>query len=568
MDRREFLTLETEQSPISKHQDFSNIYRTQSGLSPYTGTWSISEVKHLLRRTQFGAKKSDIDYFLTMSMSDAVDTLLELINHPPFSSPAPPVNNYSLLITDPNCAAGLPWPGTADTNSGTVYTYSHRRKSLKSWWVSQMLNQPRSIREKMVLFYSNHFVIEFDMVTVSTYVYKYNELLRNFALGNFKALTKEITINSAMLKYLNGDKNTNTAPNENYGRELQELFTVGKDSFGNPPYTEDDVRAAARVLTGWKNDLVGGLTSANGFNSYFEPLKHDSSDKLFSAFYGNTIITGQAGANGANETDDLLNMIFAKDEVALNICRRLYRFFVYYDIDAATEANVIVPLAQIFRTNNYEIVPTLSALFKSEHFFDVLNRGCVIKSPIDFTVGLCRDFDIAFPDATNLPGQYAAWDRVRSTSSLMSQDAGDPPSVAGWQAYYQQPLYHEIWINSDSLPRRNQFSDRMASNGYTSNGATLKFDPVLFTTTLTNPADPVLLIDEVLSLLYSIDVSQAVKDYLLTILLSGQTAHYYWTNAWDDYMGDPTDAGFLMIVQTRLQSFYRYIMDLSEYQLS
>jgi hypothetical protein len=84
----------------------------------------------------------------------------------------------------------------------------------------------------------------------------------------------------------------------------------------------------------------------------------------------------------------------------------------------------------------------------------------------------------------------------------------------------------------------------MASNGYTSNGATLKFDPVLFTTTLTNPADPVLLIDEVLSLLYSIDVSQAVKDYLLTILLSGQTANYYWTNAWDDYMGDPTDAGF------------------------
>ena len=420
----------------------------------------------------------------------------------------------------------------------------------------------------MVLFYSNHFVIEFDMVTVSTYVYKYNELLRNFALGNFKALTKEITINSAMLKYLNGDKNTNTAPNENYGRELQELFTVGKDATGLPPYTEDDVQAAARVLTGWKNDLVGGLTSANGFNSYFEPTKHDVNDKLFSSFYGGVTITGQSGMNGALEMDDLMNMIFAKDEVALNICRRLYRFFVYYEIDAATEANVIVPLAQIFRTNNYEIVPTLSALLKSEHFFDVLNRGCVIKSPIDFTVGMSREFDVAFPDSSNLAGQYSAWDRLRTQASSMSQDAGDPPSVAGWQAYYQQPSYHEMWINSDSLPKRNQFTDRMCSNGYTSNGATLIFDPVIFTTTLTTPGDPLLLIDEVLSLLYSIDVSQTLKDYLLTILLSGQTANYYWTNAWDDYMGDPTNTSYLMIVQSRLQSFYRYIMDLSEYQLS
>ena len=566
MDRREFLTLETGQAPI--HQDFSHIFRTQSGLAPYTGAWTISEVRHLLKRTMFGSKKSDIDYFLSLSMNDSVDTILELINHPPFTPPAPPVNNYSATLNDPNCAAGQPWPGTADTNNGTVYTYNSRKRSLKSWWISQMVAQPRSIREKMVLFYSNHFVIEFDTVTVSTYVYKYNELLRANALGNFKTLTREITINSAMLKYLNGDKNTNTAPNENYGRELQELFTVGKDATGNPPYTEDDVQAAARVLTGWKNDLVGGLTSANGFNSYFEPTKHDVNDKLFSSFYGGATITGQSGMNGALEMDDLMNMIFAKDEVALNICRRLYRFFVYYEIDAATETNVIEPLAQIFRTNNYEIVPTLSALFKSEHFFDVLNRGCVIKSPIDLTVGMSREFDVVFPDSSNLAGQYAAWDRLRTQASSMSQDAGDPPSVAGWQAYYQQPSYHEMWINSDSLPKRNQFTDRMASNGYTSNGATLIFDPVTFTASLTNPADPVLLIDEVLSLLYSIDVSQTLKDYLLTILLSGQTANYYWTNAWDDYMGDPTNTGYLMIVQTRLQSFYRYIMDLSEYQLA
>ncbi len=565
MDRREFLALETEQT--GTHQNFSQIYRTQSGLTPYTGSWTINEVRHLLKRAQFGAKKSDVDFFLSLSMSDAVDTLLELINTPAYVTPDPPLNNYNNVTADPNCAFGQPWPGTADTNNGTIYTYTQRKKSLKAWWIAQMINQPRSIREKMVLFLSNHFVVEFDTVTVGTYVYKYVDLLRTHALGNFKSLTREVSINSAMLKYLNGDRNTNSAPNENYGRELQELFTVGKDEFGNPPYSEDDVKAAARVLTGWKNDLVG-TTSANGFNSLFDSTKHDNADKVFSAFYNSTIITGQSGANGALELDDLMNMIFARDEVAANICRKLYRFFVYYDIDAATEANVIQPLAQIFRTNNYEIVPTLSALFKSEHFFDQLNRGCIIKSPIDFAVGLTRDFDIAFPDASNLEGQYAAWDKVRSQAASMAQDVGDPPNVAGWQAFYQQPLYHEIWINSDSLPKRNQFSDRMSSNGYTSYGATLKYDPVAFTASLTLPGDPLLLIDEVLSLLYSIDVSQNVKDYLLTILLSGQSQNYYWTNAWDDYAGDPTNTAYYTIVQTRLQSFYRYIMDLSEYQLA
>ncbi len=564
MDRRDFITLETK--PQQPKQDFSHLYRTMSGLTPYVGTWTVAEARHLLKRTMFGSTKSDIDFFLTLNVSDAVDTLLELINHPVYSAPAQPVNNYSASIADPNCAAGLPWSGTPDTTA--VNTYSFRKKSLKSWWVSQMINQSQSLREKMVLFYSNHFVVELDTANVSTYVYRQNELLRQFAFGNFKTLTREISINCAILRYLNGDQNTALAPNENYGRELQELFTVGKDANGNPYYSEDDVKAAARALTGWKTDLVGGTTSANGFNSFFNSNKHDSTDKYFSAYYNNTVITGQSGANGALELDDLLNMIFSKDEVSLFLCRKLYRFFVYYDIDAATEANVIVPLAQIMRANNFEIVPVLSALFKSEHFFDVLNRGCIIKSPLDFAVGLSREFGVPFPDASNLAGQYSAWDKIRTIASSAAMDVGDPPNVAGWPAYYQEPSFHEIWINSDSLPKRNQFTDRMCGTGYTSNGATLKIDMLAFTSSLTNPSDPLMLIDEVVSIFYSIDVSANLKSYLLSILLSGQVSNSYWTTAWDDYTGDPTNVSFISIVSSRLQTFYRYIMDLSEYQLS
>ncbi|HNS11254.1 MAG TPA: DUF1800 domain-containing protein [Bacteroidia bacterium] len=564
MDRREFLTPE---KPIKPKQDFSRLSRTSTGLLPYNGIWTLTQVRHLLKRTMFGATRDDINYFLTLSPSQAVSELLELVNHPPYTAPPLPLNNYNASVNDPNCAFGDPWPGTPDT-VGSGSTIGSRRKSLKSWWVSQMLNQSRSVREKMVLFWSNHFVVELSTVNIATYCYKYNALLREHALGNFKTLTKEITINSAMLKYLNGDQNTAAAPNENYARELQELFTIGKDVNGLPPYTEDDVREAARVLTGWRNDLVGGTTSANGFNSYFSTSRHDTGDKQFSAFYGNHVITGLSGAAGATETDALLDMIFLKDEVALFICRKLYNWFVYYDIDANVEANIIVPLAGIFRANNYDIVPVLSVLLKSEHFFDSLNMACLIKSPIDMNVGMCREFSVAFPDATNIATQYSQWDRIRSQASLMQQDLGDPPNVAGWPSYYQTPLFHELWINSDTLPKRNIFTDRMTANGYTVSGQAILINVVDYTASLTNPSDPVTLIEEVLALHYSIDTGTNLRNYLLSILLSGQSSNSYWTTAWDDYIGDPGNTTYFNIVNTRLKTFYRYILDLSEYQLS
>ncbi len=565
MKRRELFSGMSPASP--KRQNFDAVARTNSGLTPYSGPWTISEIKHLLKRTMFGAKRDDINFFLTMNVSDTVDTLLELMNHPPYTPPSPPLNNYSNVVTDPQCAAGQPWPGTPDTNSGGVFTYASRRKSLKSWWTSQMINQPRSLREKMTLFWSNHFVVELDTVQVSTYVYKYNALLREFALGNFKEFTKQITLNSAMLRYLNGDSNTALAPNENYGRELQELFTVGKDANGSPQYTEDDVKAAARALTGWRNDLVGG-TSANGYNSLFQASRHDTNDKVFSSWYNNAVITGQSGTAGANEVDDLMNIIFQRTEVAEFICRKLYRWFIYYEIDAATESNVIQPLAAIFRSNNYEIVPVLSALFKSEHFFDVLNRGCLIKSPVEFDVALSREFEVIFPDNTDIIAQYAGWDRIRSQAALYQQDLGDPPNVAGWPAYYQEPSFHEMWINSDTLPKRNQFTDRMVANGFTNSGQTILIDVVRYTEGISNASDPVALIDEVLMYHYAIDGTPGLKAYLLSILLSGQSSNSYWTTAWDDYIGDPSNTTYLMIVKSRLQSFYKYIMDLSEYQLS
>lgn len=551
MDRRDFLNVAQAKSP---NQDFSHIERTRSGLAPYSGPWGTQEVTHLLKRTMFGATVADVNYFKTKTLAQAVD---ELITAAPV--PSPPVNNYNDNTADPDVPAGETWVNAPHSKTPAINNL--RVASLISWWTGLQLNQNRSITEKMVLFWHNHFVTQRPNINPPSYQYKYNALLRTYSLGNFKDFVKQVTLNPAMLVYLNGNANVKNAPDENYARELQELFTIGKGPGSN--YTEDDVKAAAKVLTGYKDDLSNAAY-------IFNPVKHDTSNKQFSSFYNNTVITGIAGADGEKELDALLEMILKENEVALFICRKLYRFFVYYTIDASTETNVIAPLAAIFRNNNYDIKPVLSALFNSEHFFDVLNRGCVIKSPIDFVIGLYREYQVVFPDAkTNYVEAYALWALVYTISRDTNQELGNPPNVAGWPAYYQEPQYHELWINSDTLPKRNKFSDTMIGNGYTKNGKKVVIDPIAFASTLSNPRDPNVLITDSLNLLYMLEVSQTMKDYLkMQVLLSGQTNDGYWTTAWDNYIGDPNNNSYKNIVLTRLKALYKYVMDLSEYQLS
>jgi uncharacterized protein (DUF1800 family) len=544
MDRRSFLT--------AKPANTISYAGVNSGLTALAVNLTTSNLIHLLKRCLFGLKWSEL-LALNGKTLDEVITLL--LSADP--APAPPVNTYNnATYTDPSVPLGETWV-TADYTDGTAN--SRRITSLKSWWTGNMINQKTSLHEKMVLFWHNHFATEADTVNEARYLYKHNALLRTHALGNFKQLVKEVTLDPAMLKYLNGNQNNKTAPDENYARELQELFVIGKGP--NSKYTEADVKAAAKVLTGY---VLNPATITSSFNS----TRHDVSNKQFSAFYNNTVILGKTGVSGATELDDLLDMLFKQDEAALFICRKLYRFFVYYEIDAATEANVIVPLAAIFRTGNYEIKPVLKALFTSTHFFDPQNQACMIKSPIDFVVGMCREFSIAFPAASDYVNQYTMHDLLRTQASNFQQNLGDPPNVAGWPAYYQEPQFHELWINSDTLPKRNQLTDTMVSPGYTRNGKKIIIDTLAFANSLSNPSDPNTLIDEVLMLLYRADVSKQLKDFLKSILLSGQVSDYYWSNAWTAYKTSPNDAMSKSIVTTRLQAMFKYVMNLSEYQLS
>ncbi len=556
MDRRTFLTFK----PL-KGQAPMRTQKVLSGLTPYSGTWGAEQVKHLLKRTMFGATKQDIDYFLSKTMSQSVD---EILTASP--TPSPPLNHYGNQTADPDVPFGQTWVNAAIPLSNPLIINA-RMASLKAWWVANMLHQSRSITEKLLLFWHNHFAVEGELVISGEALYQYQEVLRQFALGNFKAFVKQVTLNPAMLRYLNGYLNSKDAPDENYARELQELFTVGKD--GGTPFTEDDVKAAARVLTGHRfNPFTAPISY------YFDFTKHDTGNKTFSAFYGNTVIQGQAGTNGGVlELDALLNMIFDTQEVALHICRKLYNFFVYYKIDSTIETNIIQPLATIFRNNNYEILPVLDALFKSEHFYDFMQVGCVIKNPLDFYTGMAREFGIIFPDNSDINKQYKAWEYLWQRAASTAMEIGEPDSVSGFLPYYQTPMFHELWINSDTLPKRIETMENLL-NGVNIGGglATLEINPVAFAETMPDPGNPDSLIADSIKYLYSIDLGPNGRDALKSILLSGQTDPVYWIEAWNDYAGTPVnDPNYQMyynIVYTRLKSFYQSMMTFAEYHLS
>ena len=530
------------------------------GLSEYTGEWTTTEVVHLLKRTLFGARVSDLNYFLTRTMSEAVDEIL---------SPAPtpitvPLNSYSSNgYTDPTGVAA--W----DTwiNTGVDYPDQDmnemRLDSLKCWWIGQLLNENRSIHEKLTLFWHNHFGVD-SLLHIGDIParpwYDYYLILRANALGNFKQLIKSMTLSPAMLLYLNGNTNKKTSPNENYGRELQELYSVGKGI--NSLYTEDDVRAAARVLTGHSVDT--------SFNYVFNTGDHDDQNKSFSNFYGSTVITGKSGSNGATELDDLLTMIFNTQESAKFICRKLYSFFVYYKIDDTIENTIIAPLAQVFRGSGYDITAVMSVLLKSDHFFNMAySSACLIKSPLDFALGLMREFQVKMPDPADNGSSYSAWEMILQTTAMLQQEILRIPEVAGWYAYYEGTAYHELWINSVTYTQRNAFTDQMITSGDMMNMVPLLIDPLAFASSLANPEDPNKLISQSLDVLYRVPLStDTITTLKQSILLGGLTTDQYWTGAWNAFIANPSDDIAKGTVFTRLQTLYKYLMNLPEYHLS
>ncbi len=530
-----------------------------SGLAPYTGPFGFEQAAHLLRRTTFGPS-----YDMILKAVDAgLDTILsELLADRPM--PDPPVNYDN--ENDPLVPIGETWVDAAYTggpNNGSIR--SSRARSLRAWTLMQMLQEGYSIREKMTLFWHNHFVTA--DIGDPRFEYRYISLLRENALGNFRELTKKITIDPAMLRYLNGNQNIATAPNENYARELLELFTIGKGPAVGPGdytnYTEQDVIQMARVLTGWRDRGFNTTNPNQPILSEFVPNRHDTLPKLLSHRFGNAIINDM----GDKEYAYLIDLIFTKDECARFICRKLYRWFVYYQIDEQIEQNVIEPMAQILIDNDYEIRPALEALLRSEHFFDMLYVGPMIKNPIDFVISALRNSNFSLSGYT-LRQQYTLlWNIFRLNFEGMQMVYFAAPSVAGWKAYYQEPLFYRTWINSATLNVRIAYTNRIVNQGYTGAGALARLDVLAVVEQLPDPTDPNAMIRDLAKIYFPRPLTQSQLDALKGVLIPG-LPDFEWTVEYSDYLNNPSDPNLKAAVESKLRNLFTAMLGMPEFHLS
>ncbi len=549
MNRRDFFTLTKKETLASAPSLVSAIL---SGLEVYSGPFEKAQVIHLLRRTMFGVKQEDLEYFMGKTMEEAVDELLQVS---PF--PDPPVNNYNdSEITDPIVPFGETWVGAEYVNE----VEGRRVSSLKGWWIRNIVEQERTIQEKMNLFWHNHIPTQFWGIFQANWSYQYMQTLHTHSMGNFRDLIKSMTLDPGMLHYLNGQYNNKWAPDENYSRELQELFCIGKGS--NAAFTEEDVQVAAKILTGWRVDY-----SDNSI--YFDDNAHDTEDKVFSAFYNNATISGRTGQEGKEELDDLLDLLLDNEECALFLCRKLYRFFVADLIDDTVETNIIEPLATILRDNNYNIAPVLSALFRSQHFFDALTLAVQLKAPNDYLLGMMREMRMKLPAKDDLSNAHQIGNSLSYLGMVLQQELGDPPNVAGWPAYYQIPVYDKSWISTDSLPKRGGVVGWFLWSGMSTEDDSFVsiMNLVEVVENLKSPENPNLVIDELCEWLLGIQPTDTYKTYLKSALLSGQSDDSYWTEAWVDYVDTGTDMAY-ETVYSRLKSLFWALLQLEECHLS
>jgi len=538
-------------------------------IQPYTGTFGREELRHLLRRSLFGCSNADLAHFQGQTLTQVVDALLSFTN-----DTTPPIKTYWELngntpdpsLVDPAVPFGSTWINTPLPTNPTTDPSIFRIVSWAYWRTGLMVQQQRTLREKLSFFWYNTMPVQAAEVFVPKFLYDYDQLLRTNCKGNFRTLVRQMSTSGAMLIYLNGTFNNVAQPDENFARELMELFTLGEGS----GYTEADVQAAARVLTGWIVRLEDGGVPIIP-ETLFLPFLHDTGNKQFSAYFNNTVIQGLSGPNaGNNELNALLDMILAKDECGLHICRELYRFFVKGDIDAATEQDVIEPLAELFRSTMAapdQMQQVVRALLTSEHFFSAEVRACMIKSPVDLALGAIRELGLPFPTQAQFEAQYRIWGDIYGLVAFAGQELVNPPNVAGWPAYYQFPQYDKIWMDTATFPNRNNtmlaivFVGTATGNDLyqvQSRNLSFRVDLLDVVAQFTNPYDPNALIADAAELLFATPISAEVQQQLKTnYLLLGQANDFYWSDAYELYVLDPntTDQTAMLVPNILLALF-------------
>ncbi len=377
----------------------SEINCIEGTLSPFIPTavdaWDEQKVRHLYSRAGYGATYAQVQAGLAVSPSDLVDQIVDqAINYPDLVAPD--------------------WIDEQDVASV-------RLRVMSEYWAD--LLHKGGLRGKLSIFWHNHFVTERFAYNRIPYMWQYFKLLWDNSLGNFKNFTMEIGKSVAMLTYLNGNTNIASDPNENYARELFELFTLGE---GNG-YNEVDIINSARALTGWRVNIY------SYGDPYFDPVHHDSSNKFI------------LGQTDTFDYDSLHDLIFdvRKDECAKHICRKLYKQFVY---NTPSEA-IVNEMAELFKVN-WDISVPIRALLKSEHFYHQDAMGVRIKDHLESFISAYRLMDMEMYDASgtelahpNCYWYYWIWGRD------IGMELFAPVNVAGWPG-------HREWITATNYTVR------------------------------------------------------------------------------------------------------------------
>jgi uncharacterized protein (DUF1800 family) len=518
-----------------------------ASLQPLQGKLGHRKAAHLLRRTSYRFTKTKVDQMAEQTAAQALDSLLQLY---PLKLEQP---IYTPDANTPAVTWCLPVSTTLPAEDFVL------RRWVMTWWTYEALQDP-GIGHKMAFFWHQYMIVTATAFG-NTHFFDYLSLMRWGALGNFKKMAAKLVLDNCMLRYLNNNENTKNNPQENFAREFFELFTIGKGPQVGPGdytnYTEDDIVAAARLLTGMRSNAQRNTPDpeTNIPRGVFNVNLHDTSAKTFSKHFQNKTIAGGTTVQGMQqELAAFVDMIFAQSETAKNLCRRLYRFFVGPVIDAEIEKDIITPLANLLISNNYEVKPVLSQLLQSQHFFDADDSnttdeiyGSLIKSPLELTYQPITFFNIPIPDPLTKPMDWfnvynrAIFTRFFSGANFPIFFAND---VAGYPAYHQAPDYTRQWFSSATIIARYKLPQQLlsgkASYGAAPNtqlGLKLNIVPWVKNSGITpDPSDSYELVKALLTYLMPEAVDSDRFDYFHRVIFLDNLPPDDWTYEWKAYL--------------------------------
>jgi len=384
--------------------------------------WDYAKAAHLLSRAGFGGPPDELQRLVSLGFDAAVDELLNYERTPD----VPGEVDFSELRQAYVDAFALRQGGADEQTRRTLQNRINRLQreklqEVREWWMARMVATKRPLQEKMVLFWHGLLVSGFPDVQNPEFLYIQNHLFRRMGLGNFKQLILEISKDPAMLTYLDNNSNRKGRPNENYARELMELFTMG---IGN--YTEQDIKEAARAFTGW----MLRPTPGGRFEFYFNPGQHDDGTKTF------------LGKTGNFDGGDVINIIFEQPATARWLPRKLFESFVHL----RPEESVLEELGGLFKRSNFDVRPVVRTLLQSEVFYSEKGLRTQVKDPAQLVVSTARTLGIP---PTMAPALVLAADQ-------MGQMLLVPPNVGGWPK-------GESWITTSTILDRYNFGSLVTS---------------------------------------------------------------------------------------------------------